>query len=136
VNNGYSEHQAGIAQLVEQRTENPRVGGSSPPPGTLGQSLNQDPKNYWGLVWGINETMQKPFQQRLSLGALANPAGLKAIGSTVADTRIRQRFVQILGAVACFADITLDFGLKSLRGDYEPKRLSLRNLPTDLQIVE
>jgi hypothetical protein len=26
-------HQAGIAQLVEQRTENPRVGGSSPPPG-------------------------------------------------------------------------------------------------------
>jgi hypothetical protein len=24
---------AGIAQLVEQRTENPRVGGSSPPPG-------------------------------------------------------------------------------------------------------
>ena len=25
---------AGIAQLVEQRTENPCVGGSSPPPGT------------------------------------------------------------------------------------------------------
>ena len=24
---------AGIAQLVEQRTENPRVGGSNPPPG-------------------------------------------------------------------------------------------------------
>jgi hypothetical protein len=24
---------AGIAQSVEQRTENPRVGGSSPPPG-------------------------------------------------------------------------------------------------------
>ena len=23
-----------VAQLVEQRTENPRVGGSSPPPGT------------------------------------------------------------------------------------------------------
>ena len=28
---------AGIAQLVEQRTENPRVGGSIPPPG-----INQD----------------------------------------------------------------------------------------------
>jgi hypothetical protein len=26
---------AGIAQLVEQRTENPRVGGSSPPPGIV-----------------------------------------------------------------------------------------------------
>lgn len=25
---------ARIAQLVEQRTENPRVGGSNPPPGT------------------------------------------------------------------------------------------------------
>ena len=27
---------AGIAQLVEQWTENPRVGGSSPPPGIVG----------------------------------------------------------------------------------------------------
>ncbi len=26
---------ARVAQLVEQRTENPRVGGSSPPPGTI-----------------------------------------------------------------------------------------------------
>jgi hypothetical protein len=28
------EHQAQVAQLVEQRTENPRVGGSIPPLGT------------------------------------------------------------------------------------------------------
>jgi hypothetical protein len=28
---------ARVAQLVEQRTENPRVGGSSPPPGTTFQ---------------------------------------------------------------------------------------------------
>jgi hypothetical protein len=27
-------HIARVAQLVEQRTENPRVGGSNPPPGT------------------------------------------------------------------------------------------------------
>ena len=27
-------HMARVAQLVEQRTENPRVGGSNPPPGT------------------------------------------------------------------------------------------------------
>ena len=26
---------AQVAQLVEQRTENPRVGGSNPPPGTI-----------------------------------------------------------------------------------------------------
>ena len=32
----YSSHlRAGIAQLVEQRIENPRVGGSIPPPGTI-----------------------------------------------------------------------------------------------------
>ena len=30
-------HIARVAQLVEQRTENPRVGGSNPPPGTTFQ---------------------------------------------------------------------------------------------------
>lgn len=29
------ESHAGVAQLVEQRTENPRVGGSIPSPGTI-----------------------------------------------------------------------------------------------------
>ena len=29
-----ASYYARVAQLVEQRTENPRVGGSSPPPGT------------------------------------------------------------------------------------------------------
>ena len=32
---------AGIAQSVEQRTENPRVGGSSPPPGIILASLDR-----------------------------------------------------------------------------------------------
>ena len=31
--------EARVAQLVEQRTENPRVGGSNPPPGTIYQAL-------------------------------------------------------------------------------------------------
>src|SRR5579872_6037233 len=30
-----SRRRAWVAQLVEQRTENPRVGGSNPPPGTI-----------------------------------------------------------------------------------------------------
>jgi hypothetical protein len=30
-----SRKDARVAQLVEQRIENPRVGGSSPPPGTI-----------------------------------------------------------------------------------------------------
>ena len=32
---------AGIAQLVEQRTENPRVGGSIPPPGITKHHIQQ-----------------------------------------------------------------------------------------------
>ncbi len=32
---GHSGHEAQVAQLVEQRTENPRVGGSNPPLGTI-----------------------------------------------------------------------------------------------------
>ena len=31
--------EARVAQLVEQRTENPRVGGSNPPPGTIFEYL-------------------------------------------------------------------------------------------------
>ena len=31
---------ARVAQLVEQRIENPRVGGSNPPPGTISLSAN------------------------------------------------------------------------------------------------
>ena len=31
---GAPKFSAWVAQLVEQRTENPRVGGSNPPPGT------------------------------------------------------------------------------------------------------
>ena len=34
---------ARVAQLVEQRTENPRVGGSNPPPGTIKTPV------YWGF---------------------------------------------------------------------------------------
>ena len=34
-------HDAQVAQLVEQRTENPRVGGSNPPLGTI----SKDPRS-------------------------------------------------------------------------------------------
>ena len=39
---------ARVAQLVEQRIENPRVGGSNPPPGTIGLTATERrrlPKN-------------------------------------------------------------------------------------------
>jgi hypothetical protein len=35
-----ASYYARVAQLVEQRTENPRVGGSSPPPGTTFPNLS------------------------------------------------------------------------------------------------
>ena len=35
---------AQVAQLVEQRTENPRVGGSNPPLGTISLSLVVRPR--------------------------------------------------------------------------------------------
>ena len=39
---------ARIAQLVEQRIENPRVGGSNPPPGTINflKEINDLPRSY------------------------------------------------------------------------------------------
>ena len=35
---GHAVINARVAQLVEQRIENPRVGGSNPPPGTIFQA--------------------------------------------------------------------------------------------------
>jgi hypothetical protein len=35
---------AWVAQLVEQRIENPRVGGSNPPPGTISSHIPGDPR--------------------------------------------------------------------------------------------
>jgi hypothetical protein len=47
--------QAGIAQLVEQRTENPRVGGSSPPPGIqVNQAKSPEAKGFGAfLFWAL-----------------------------------------------------------------------------------
>ena len=44
---------AGVAQLVEQRTENPRVGGSIPSPGTTQEShkVPQSVKSFAGLCF-------------------------------------------------------------------------------------
>jgi hypothetical protein len=44
-NNCLRSRDARIAQLVEQRIENPRVGGSNPPPGTIFFSRNQTIRN-------------------------------------------------------------------------------------------
>ena len=46
-----------VAQLVEQRTENPRVGGSSPPPGTTFQvqrSMDRGPQT--GVTGAVSKS--------------------------------------------------------------------------------
>ncbi len=67
---------ARVAQSVEQGTENPRVGGSIPPPGTTSSELVHRPirpKVWWAFVFlGAN---------RRSIGA-AVPEGAPAAGGT------------------------------------------------------
>ena len=46
--------QAWVAQLVEQRIENPRVGGSNPPPGTISPTASlQGPRPLKRTAWGL-----------------------------------------------------------------------------------
>ncbi len=61
---------AGVAQLVEQWTENPRVGGSIPSPGTISKShkVLQAPKSLAGLCFSsISQS------QHVSSGTLSSP---------------------------------------------------------------
>ena len=48
---------ARVAQLVEQRTENPRVGGSIPSPSTI-----TNPRFFWGFV--VYKAQQSPSQKK------------------------------------------------------------------------
>lgn len=76
----------------------------------------------------------QPFQQ-LRLDAPLNVDTLRqSILESEPDTRNRQRRCMALGALARFAELDLD--TKSLRGDYSPKRLNPRDLPTDKEISE
>lgn len=59
---------------------------------------------------------------------------LKAIATTEPDTRIRVRYCQTLQALAKFYG--LDVNLKPYQGNYSPRKVSPRDLPTDEKIVE
>ena len=51
---------ARVAQLVEQRTENPRVGGSNPPPGTtflIKNSINHIVKKFLNFLTTFLSTL-------------------------------------------------------------------------------
>ncbi len=79
-------------------------------------------KNYWEVLKRL------PCGEKLTTETL-----LQAITSTAPDTRTRQNYCMVLGALAKFAGIEID--LKKYAGDYSPKKVSPRDLPTDQQIV-
>jgi integrase len=54
--------------------------------------------------------------------------------ATEPDTRTRQRFCTVLGSLATFAGLKLD--TKPYKGNYSPKRVTPRNLPTDEEIAK
>jgi integrase len=77
---------------------------------------------------------KQPFAQ-LPLDEPLTAAILRqSILETEPDTRNRRRRSDALGRLAKFAGIELD--AKSLRGDYSPKQLTRRDLPTDKEISE
>lgn len=57
---------------------------------------------------------------------------LETIAQTTPDTRTRKRFTTALAALAKFAGLEADF--KPLKGNYSPRRVNRRTLPTDEQI--
>ena len=58
-------HDAQVAQLVEQRTENPRVGGSNPPLGTTFKTVSSNINMlacsaYWSTIKTLPATLPEP----------------------------------------------------------------------------
>jgi hypothetical protein len=76
----------------------------------------------------------QPFRQLPSDAPLTPEMLMQSILETEPDTRNRQRRCQALGMLARFAGFELD--TKGMRGDYSPKRLSPRDIPTDQEISE
>ncbi|MBF2025634.1 MAG: site-specific integrase [Oscillatoriales cyanobacterium C42_A2020_001] len=58
----------------------------------------------------------------------------EAIANTEPDTRTRKRYVDVLSRLAEFAGLQVDF--TSLKGNYSPKKVQPRDLPTDEVIAE
>jgi integrase len=58
----------------------------------------------------------------------------KAVLTTDPDTKTRKRTCMVLGALAKFAGLNID--LKPLAGNYSPRQVSRRDLPTDEMIAE
>ncbi len=80
-------------------------------------------KNYWEALKHL------PQDEKLTVEAL-----LQVVANTTPDTRTRQLYCMALGALAKFAGVAID--LKKYAGDYSPKKVSPRALPSDQEIVD
>ena len=77
---------------------------------------------------------KQPFGQLPSDAPLTADLLRQSIFETEPDSRNRQRRCMALGALAKFAGLDLDATV--LRGDYSPKRVNPRDLPTDIEISQ
>ncbi|MBW4516043.1 MAG: site-specific integrase [Timaviella obliquedivisa GSE-PSE-MK23-08B] len=77
---------------------------------------------------------RQPFSQLPSDALLTAETLRQSILETEPDTRNRQRRCMALGLLAKFAGLELN--ATALRGDYSPKRVSPRDLPTDAEISQ
>ncbi|BAU14277.1 integrase family protein [Leptolyngbya sp. NIES-3755] len=77
---------------------------------------------------------KQPFGQLPQNEPISPEILRQSILETEPDTRNRQRRCMALGQLAKFAGVDLD--AKSLRGDYSPKRLNPRDLPSDKEISQ
>ncbi|MDX2240172.1 MAG: site-specific integrase [Leptolyngbyaceae cyanobacterium bins.302] len=71
----------------------------------------------------------KVFRRLPENKALTTSLLKEAIANTEPDTRTRKRYVDILSRLAEFAGLQVDFS--NLRGNYSPKKVQPRDLPTD-----
>lgn len=75
---------------------------------------------------------KQPFAKLPQSARLTASLLLEGIKAKEPDSRPRQRFCDAYSALAKFAGIPLDAG--KLRGNYSPKKVNPRNLPTDEEI--
>lgn len=69
-------------------------------------------------------------------GELSRELLLKTVSQTDSNTRTRQKFCSVLGALAKFSGLDLRDELALLRGSYSPSKVNPRELPSDEEIVK
>lgn len=89
----------------------------------------KNPKSLTTWEKEYEEVFKKLPDQPLTAELIRN-----MILSTKPDTRTRQRYCMVLNALAKLAEIPLE--ITGLAGNYSPKRVQARDLPTDQAIAE